>query len=465
MGQSISNHEQRVGEVAADGGAAAGAAGAAAPPSPAALLSPFRLSSLRESLFASLSPQVTLPPHLRHSGASSSPLSFPHLTAAQLAQLRDAGVDLDLCFVPYQMPRLTDQWQDEEQKAGREKSCLRIKSGIHCRQPTLSLPQPPAPDASSSLSPAAAAAAVSAAPAPVSLTPAAAPDVTALVLSLSFDCSVACRVTLYPACSEIVDRSAAPPASRCPQPVFLSHALCSSFTQTAQPGSNQTLSVPLQSLYPAAALQQAAASQREAAAAAGTGLPSLLSFSSSRRYYPLVIHFESLQSGAAAAGQHRDEAKQPQQQQAEPRLSPAVDHLIAYFVFTRLAPASIGLKRLTLKVKVDGRSFELADIYGLPAAAAAAASAAASHESAECVICLTARRSHAIFPCRHLCLCADCADLLRHQTNRCPICRRMVEAVIPILLSSPSDREAAEQQDRGGVGGGAGQLSIAVRGG
>jgi hypothetical protein len=40
-----------------------------------------------------------------------------------------------------------------------------------------------------------------------------------------------------------------------------------------------------------------------------------------------------------------------------------------------------------------------------------------------CVICLSEPRTTALLPCRHLCLCAPCAQQLRFQSNKCPICR------------------------------------------
>lgn len=53
---------------------------------------------------------------------------------------------------------------------------------------------------------------------------------------------------------------------------------------------------------------------------------------------------------------------------------------------------------------------------------------------AECVVCLTDRRDTAVLPCRHMCLCHDCAQQLLVQTNKCPICRTPVQSVIQIKL-------------------------------
>jgi hypothetical protein len=43
--------------------------------------------------------------------------------------------------------------------------------------------------------------------------------------------------------------------------------------------------------------------------------------------------------------------------------------------------------------------------------------------TSECVICLTDARDTTVIPCRHMCLCYECALQLRLNTNRCPICR------------------------------------------
>ena len=45
-------------------------------------------------------------------------------------------------------------------------------------------------------------------------------------------------------------------------------------------------------------------------------------------------------------------------------------------------------------------------------------------DAVECVICLTDPRVIAVYPCRHMCLCASCAEVLPSQGNKCPICRR-----------------------------------------
>jgi hypothetical protein len=42
----------------------------------------------------------------------------------------------------------------------------------------------------------------------------------------------------------------------------------------------------------------------------------------------------------------------------------------------------------------------------------------------ECVICMADDRDTLVLPCRHMCLCKSCAEVLRGQSNKCPICRQ-----------------------------------------
>jgi len=67
------------------------------------------------------------------------------------------------------------------------------------------------------------------------------------------------------------------------------------------------------------------------------------------------------------------------------------------------------------------------DIYGL------------DHNSTvppdECVICLTELKDTVVIPCRHLCVCHQCAQVLHYQSNKCPICRGPVRSMLKIKIS------------------------------
>ena len=71
--------------------------------------------------------------------------------------------------------------------------------------------------------------------------------------------------------------------------------------------------------------------------------------------------------------------------------------------------------RQTLKwlvQQVNGKELETQEIYGTE-----------STSDLDCVICLTVPKNTAALPCRHLCMCNNCAKLHNMQSNTCPICR------------------------------------------
>lgn len=47
-----------------------------------------------------------------------------------------------------------------------------------------------------------------------------------------------------------------------------------------------------------------------------------------------------------------------------------------------------------------------------------------------CVVCLTNPKDTVIIPCRHMCLCGECAAVLRQQSNKCPICRQTIDRLM-----------------------------------
>jgi len=57
----------------------------------------------------------------------------------------------------------------------------------------------------------------------------------------------------------------------------------------------------------------------------------------------------------------------------------------------------------------------------------------------ECVICFTVAKDTVVLPCRHLCLCQGCSQIVRMQHNVCPICRTRIESFIHIKFKEDGD--------------------------
>ncbi|KAF5958118.1 hypothetical protein HYC85_005343 [Camellia sinensis] len=86
---------------------------------------------------------------------------------------------------------------------------------------------------------------------------------------------------------------------------------------------------------------------------------------------------------------------------------------------------------------VNGMRYELQEIYGI--GNSVDDDFDGNDPGKECVICLSEPRDTTVLPCRHMCMCSECAKVLRFQTNRCPICRQPVERLLEIRVSNGPD--------------------------
>lgn len=97
---------------------------------------------------------------------------------------------------------------------------------------------------------------------------------------------------------------------------------------------------------------------------------------------------------------------------------------ILFGCFTIMTFYALGKKwlprfRLRRVQRIVQRQRNLANVEGL-------------HEAQICVACLQNPREVALFPCGHVCVCADCS--LRIQ-ERCPVCRESVAETVAVYLA------------------------------
>jgi len=100
---------------------------------------------------------------------------------------------------------------------------------------------------------------------------------------------------------------------------------------------------------------------------------------------------------------------------------------------------------LKQKIQVGSSCFELKEIFGKPPEqeADAAGGDDTGENGRDCVICMTEPRDTTVLPCRHMCLCSDCAKVHRLQSNKCPICRTNIESFLQIKSSKNEPKVAA----------------------
>ncbi|CAM8890529.1 unnamed protein product [Rhodiola kirilowii] len=81
---------------------------------------------------------------------------------------------------------------------------------------------------------------------------------------------------------------------------------------------------------------------------------------------------------------------------------------------------------------IDGVRYELRELYGIGNSAGGTDD---GDSSKDCVICMTDPKDTAVLPCRHMCMCSECAKELRLQSDKCPICRQPIEELLEIKIS------------------------------
>jgi len=97
------------------------------------------------------------------------------------------------------------------------------------------------------------------------------------------------------------------------------------------------------------------------------------------------------------------------------------------------------VKPLKQKIKLGDDSYELQEIYGIELHEKAGQQSSDDNEGVECVVCMTNPRDTTVLPCRHMCLCANCAKILRFQSNKCPVCREQVASLLQIKVKSEGE--------------------------
>lgn len=112
--------------------------------------------------------------------------------------------------------------------------------------------------------------------------------------------------------------------------------------------------------------------------------------------------------------------------------TPEGNSQISYVDFFQDGPAHLVPRCIKQKLCIDGVLYIQHEIYGLSEAMRAHMDDSAKDDVLQCAICLSDDKDTVLLPCRHLCMCRECANTYRQQSNKCPICRRVVESILHI---------------------------------
>jgi len=122
----------------------------------------------------------------------------------------------------------------------------------------------------------------------------------------------------------------------------------------------------------------------------------------------------------------------------------------AHATFATFDRSGEGVQAMTCKpiiqrLSVDGLTFILKEIYGIENKEESGGGRD-DDDNSECVVCMSDIRDTMALPCRHLCLCNPCAEVLRYQNNKCPICRTVFHSLLQIRVLR--DKESINEEDR-----------------
>lgn len=146
--------------------------------------------------------------------------------------------------------------------------------------------------------------------------------------------------------------------------------------------------------------------------------------------YPIIIRFECI-IGEPEEGEPPRALPEP----AGASLTSWTQAQTTYATLLKKEDGSFGISVVKQKIWVEGISYELQEIFGIENCSTGMP-LDEGESGKECVVCLSEMRDTTVLPCRHMCMCSGCARMLRHQSNRCPICRTPVESLLEIKVAS-----------------------------
>ncbi|EDO07552.1 Zinc finger C3HC4 type (RING finger) family protein [Babesia bovis T2Bo] len=85
------------------------------------------------------------------------------------------------------------------------------------------------------------------------------------------------------------------------------------------------------------------------------------------------------------------------------------------------------------RVRQGTSGYELQEVYGLNTSALNSSAPGDSDEDIgrqrRCVVCLTNMKDTVVMPCRHMCLCHECASYMVSEHQFCPMCRSAISHI------------------------------------
>ncbi|EAS05116.3 RING zinc finger protein, putative (macronuclear) [Tetrahymena thermophila SB210] len=105
-------------------------------------------------------------------------------------------------------------------------------------------------------------------------------------------------------------------------------------------------------------------------------------------------------------------------------------------------------------LELNNESYEISEIYGVENTDLVHGEAAEQKQAnmddcnKECIICMTDLIDTVIMPCKHMCICVECAKTFQQKkSNRlCPVCRKEIESFLRISKQQQSQGQQKPQK-------------------
>ncbi|KAL6062325.1 RING-type E3 ubiquitin transferase [Balamuthia mandrillaris] len=106
-------------------------------------------------------------------------------------------------------------------------------------------------------------------------------------------------------------------------------------------------------------------------------------------------------------------------------LPPKITSQTTFVTLLKCADDTYAAKGVLVKMEYGGVTYVVHDLFGLDQAEGPGL-------QRECVVCMSELSNTIVLPCRHMCLCQGCAEVLRNQANKCPICRTVFTSLLKV---------------------------------
>lgn len=107
-----------------------------------------------------------------------------------------------------------------------------------------------------------------------------------------------------------------------------------------------------------------------------------------------------------------------------------VNEQFTRILLTRNEDGMILLKAEDQYIKLRNKNFSLLEIFGKPLnrirsnASSPTSYCSDGLSNRECIVCMSEVKDTIVLPCRHMCLCSECAEAIRGRSDKCPLCRQ-----------------------------------------